>query len=180
MQRIREKKIVFPGRVNPWLLGLGAFFLCILAVNVWMIHLGQETFPGVTTENHYEKGLAFDETLKQRRMPREMGVTVSLDDVTLVTGQKGTLRLRLAKKEGVGMSGMRIDGELYRSVRAGVDQKLSFVGTDDGVYKAEVTPPLPGLWELKLRIHTAMGIWEYDQPLVVVQQSAGRTDDDVR
>ncbi|MBF0632821.1 MAG: FixH family protein [Magnetococcales bacterium] len=152
-----HKHVRSPGRFNPWLVGLALFFVCIFTVNAWMVHLGMESFPGVTTSHHYEKGLAFNSTLQQRREQEDLGVTVRVETSGMVCGREGILRLKVTDRAGTWVTGLHMSGMLYRNVREGWDQPLTLVERAAGRYEARLTPPLPGLWEVRLEADGMMG-----------------------
>ncbi|HAT49080.1 MAG: FixH family protein [Nitrospirae bacterium] len=159
--------------LNPWLTGLVLFFVCVFIANGVMIILGMETFNGVTTANHYEKGLAFNETLQQRQKQENLGLSVDLPDPGLVSGVAGLVRMTLKDRMGQPITGVTIQGSLYRSVQEGKDQPVVMQEQKPGLYEAQVKPPLPGHWELHLTLDSAMGPVFYNLPLEVMENPKG-------
>ena len=53
-----------------------AFFAVIIAVNLVYIYLAKSTWRGVETENSYQKGLNYNEVLKQEKKQQELGWSV--------------------------------------------------------------------------------------------------------
>ncbi|MEO5328603.1 MAG: FixH family protein [Magnetococcus sp. THC-1_WYH] len=159
--------------LNPWLTGLVLFFVCVFIANGVMIILGMETFNGVTTANHYEKGLAFNETLQQRQKQKKLGLSVDMPNPGLISGVTGLVRMTLRDRTGQPITGVIVHGSLYRNVQEGTDQPVVMQEREPGLYEAQVKPPLPGHWELRLALDSAMGPVFYNLPLEVMDNPKG-------
>lgn len=159
--------------LSPWPTGIALFFVCIFIANGVMIILGLETFSGVTTVNHYEKGLAFNETLQQKQKQETLGLSVHLPDPGLVSGVIGLVRMTLKDRQGQPITGVYVHGFLYRGVKEGEDQPVIMRELEPGLYQAQVKPPLPGHWELRLTVDGTMGSVFYNLPLEVLENPKG-------
>ncbi|NJO36865.1 MAG: hypothetical protein HC871_03600, partial [Rhizobiales bacterium] len=88
------------GRTGSWIpwifVGL---FLVVLAANCTMITIAVSTFNGLKTPRAYEKGLAYNDTLRAAAEQRDLGWQASLDVSSTSTGRV-TLALDLADRMG--------------------------------------------------------------------------------
>ncbi|MBF0423873.1 MAG: FixH family protein, partial [Magnetococcales bacterium] len=73
-------------RLNPWPTAIVAAFVLVIGVNLLMAHWAVNTFPGVTTTDHYHEGMAYNQTLIQRQAQKNLGVSMDLSHSPL-TGQ---------------------------------------------------------------------------------------------
>ncbi|HIJ83372.1 MAG TPA: hypothetical protein HPQ00_04110, partial [Magnetococcales bacterium] len=149
-------------RLNPWIVALLLFFVFLLGANGFMIYRALTTFSGVTTPHHYEQGLAFNTILAQRKGQNESGVSAWLLDPGLVSGESGKVRLVLKDRLGAPLTGVQVQGVLYRSVQAGMDQPFVMLEQEPGHYETRITPPLPGHWELRLELRGTVGLLFYN------------------
>lgn len=161
------------GSLRLWIVSGVVFCVGVLLTNAVFIYLGVDTFNGVTTTNHYEKGLSFNSVLQQRKAQDAMGVVAVLPDPGLTSGVEGTVQLLLKDRMGKALSGFQVQGTLYRNAHAGSDQNFVMKEKEPGCYESRLTPPLPGRWELRLELKGSMGLLFYDQPLEVALKPHG-------
>ena len=114
-----------------------AFFALIVCVNSVFIYMALKTHSGVVTEDPYEKGLAFNETLEKAKAQPDLGDKVSYE--------AGVLHWKLP------ITGASVKASLIRSVRDGHDFDIALTHLGDGVYEARPEMPLPGAWTAKLK-----------------------------
>jgi nitrogen fixation protein FixH len=67
----------------------------------------------------------------------------------------GVLTVHFADRSGAPLSGLTVSAILTRPTREGYDFSLPLANQGDGSYRANVTMPLRGLWEV--RILAALG-----------------------
>ncbi|MBF0423526.1 MAG: FixH family protein, partial [Magnetococcales bacterium] len=96
------------------------------------------------------------------------------------SGQPGVIHLLLKDGAGKPLSGMSISGLLYRNAHAGIDQPLTAAQTRDGGYEVRITPPEPGLWELRLQVTGTAEPMSFSHRLEVTLNSTGVLNNDVR
>lgn len=139
-------------RLEPWPIVIIIFFLVVFAANGVLVYLSQSTWNGLITEDAYNKGVTFNQALQAQRQQEALGWQVRVATGKLVSGQQARLLLTLLDREGHPLTGVQAQGVLFRPVREGRDQPLIFTEESPGVLVAMVTPPLPGSWDIKVRI----------------------------
>lgn len=128
-----------PGMI-PWYFVM--FFGVIVAVNSVFVYKALETHTGVVTEQAYEKGLAYNETLEQARSQPAWKEQASFDN--------GVVRWQIADENGRAITDADVTASIYRQVRQGHDHKVTLVHKGNGVYESKVNLPLSGQWIAKL------------------------------
>ena len=124
-----------------------AFFAVVLAANVALVFEARRSFNGLTENNAYEKGLAYNEHLAQQaRQTREgWSGTVSYDSGT------GRFSVTLIDRSGP-VADAEVVLDLIRPVRTGEDQSATLTPSSlPGPYVGTLRPPLPGQWDVRLR-----------------------------
>lgn len=126
----------------PWYIGL--FFVVQFAGFGWFYHLASTSYTGLVTEQAYEKGLQYNQTITKAEEQAQLGWTA-----TIVKGEDG-IRLSLRDQDKKPLSGATVFLWLVRPVHSGVDQKLQMKQSEAGVYYAPVAVPEKGLWEARI------------------------------
>lgn len=140
----------------PWVFAAG--MLVVIAVNVVLAMYAIGTFPGLDTEDAYQKGLAYNETLAASRAQEARGwhmnvefapkPAVSSDAAGAV--HRGELVVTLLDSAGEPLRGLDVTAALVRPTNAGFDTKLALEPQGLGEYRAEASLPLPGLWDVRV------------------------------
>ncbi|OEJ67569.1 hypothetical protein BEN30_09060 [Magnetovibrio blakemorei] len=134
----------------PWIF-VGAFAI-IFAVNGTMAYFAVSTWSGLETKDYYKEGIGYNDTLHQRSQQAELGwtSTLSYENIPVANDARaGQLRLHFTDKDGRAIEGLYINALAVRPIQEGFDQELIFTYRGKGLYAANVTLPLPGLWELR-------------------------------
>ncbi len=131
------------------LFGVLAMFGVIIAVNMVFVYLAIDTFTGVTRENPYQEGLAYNEVLSAREALRDLGWQ---GDVTFtkVNSSEDSITVTLTDGAGAPLSGLSLAGSLRRPTHEGMDQALSWREEAPGAYSAVVMLPRRGNWDLEV------------------------------
>jgi len=131
------------------LFGVIAMFGVIIAVNMVFAYLAIETFTGLTDENPYQDGLAYNQVLADRAALRDLGWQ---GDVTFtkLNSSDDSITVTLTDGAGAPLSGLTLAGQLRRPTHVGMDQTLSWREDAPGAYSAVVTLPRRGNWDLEV------------------------------
>ena len=120
------------------------FFALIIVVNSIFIYVALGTHSGVVTEQPYEKGLAYNETLAKAKAQVDLEHKVSY--------RGGVLRWNLP------MGGAVVNANIVRPVQDGYDFQMPLKHMGGGMYEANLVLPLKGAWTAKLK-----AIWDDQQ-----------------
>lgn len=132
-----------PGWWYPWLFvgGLGI----VVIVNGILTYFAVNSWPGLSTEGHYDKGLAYNQTLDSNRQQNALGWVVDFN-----YNPDGNLSVHFVGADGAPLSGLKVIADLYRPSQDDVDYSVNLQPALNGYYKAQLRLPLPGLWEVHL------------------------------
>ena len=133
-----------PGWWYPWLFvgGLGI----VVIVNGFLTYFAVNSWTGLSTEDHYAKGLAFNQTLDAKRQQGELGWKVDFN-----FNPDGNLSVHFTGKDGAPLDGLMVMARMYRPSQDDVDYDVGLkTGAIAGTYSTKLQLPLPGLWEVHI------------------------------
>ena len=142
-------------RIIPWY--FVAFFLFIAAVNAVMVTLAIRTHSGLVTDHPYEKGLAYNQTIKAEEEQTQLGWKA---DISLM---ENILKVALKDSEGKAFIPDKITAKFTRPTQSGVDFEVELNGG-----AATINFPEQGLWNV--RIFATKGDKTYQQAKRLVVQ----------
>jgi nitrogen fixation protein FixH len=156
----------------PWLFVGG--MLIVIAVNAVLVVIAVRTFPGLTAEDAYRRGLAYNRTIAAAAAQDARGwrldLTVSPPSAADAVGnasaaQKapGALAVvaRFVDRAGQPLSRLAVNAILVRPLGAGNDITLTLEETGGGVYRGSLTTLIGGQWDV--RIHARRGDETFQQ-----------------
>ena len=129
-------------RYIPWM--IAAFFLSFMTVDGIMAYLAIKTHSGLVTEQAYEKGLNYNQSIEALEAQEKLGWTSEISF-------NGTeLEFVLKDKSGQGLDQAIVKAEFVRAVTSGHDFTLNLQDHGNGRYSAPVNFPLTGLWTVRI------------------------------
>jgi len=126
------------------------FFAVIIGINAFYIYLANKSWRGVTTQDAYEKGVAYNEVITQNKKQQEMGWKVEIK-YQRIDEKNGSLLVKLSDKNSALIKDANIRAEIKRPTQEGFDFKAPLV-FKDGVYEAKISFPMKGQWDITLDI----------------------------
>jgi len=144
----------------PWLFVAG--FVVTIGANGTLIHYATATFTGLTTEDHYEKGLRYNETLAAVARQEALGWQIDLGTERL-GGAGVAVGLTLRDRAGAPLTGAEVETRFIRPTHEGMDFKTALTESGAGRYEAEIELPLKGQWDIRLSIRHPQGTHQLTQ-----------------
>lgn len=141
-------EITFPEKSSNYgkrvLLYFLLFFAFVATVDAYFIMKALETHSGVVTENAYEKGLAFNDTLKKAAAQDVLNIsdTITLTDSLLVWTTKDA--------NGTPLAAQNVTAKIIRTVQKKYDFEVTLTEKETGTYESPISLPLRGKWTVKL------------------------------
>ncbi len=126
-----------------------ALFGIVIAVNLVFVYLALDTFTGVSRENPYQEGLAYNRALAARDAQRDLGWQGAVA-LAPADGGGDRITLTLTDRAGVPLNGLTLSGRLRRPTHEGMDQSLAWQAEAGGRYVAVVALPARGNWDLEV------------------------------
>jgi nitrogen fixation protein FixH len=122
-----------------------SFFAVIFIANFFFIYFALSSWTGLSTENAYEKGVRFNETLAKADAQKIQGWQST---VSLVGGTQ--LKIILTDKNQRALRGLGVSAKLIRPVKEGNDQKFMLKEFGPGIYQAPVAFSHQGRWQVEV------------------------------
>lgn len=138
------------------LFGLLGFFGLVLVANGAFVYLALDSFSGLSTENAYQRGLAYNDTLRAAEAQRALGWRVAVRTEALAGGRH-RIAADFADKRGAPVESLAVDGYLRRPTQEGYDRDIALARVGPGRYAAEVALPLAGQWDIVLSARSPAG-----------------------
>ncbi len=139
----------------PW--ALSSIFAAFLLANGIMIYFAAASWTGVGTENAYERGLAYNQTLDALRAQEALGWQVAAELRPLGNGE-ARVEVALSDRDGHPVAVRRVRARLERPTHEGYDREADLRDLGGGLYGGAIALPLPGQWDLKILVEHAGGL----------------------
>jgi nitrogen fixation protein FixH len=137
-------------RPNVWIPSIFfGMFGIIIAANGIMIFIALSSWTGLTTQNAYEEGVAYNEALREREAQLGLGWDLALD-VGTPGARVAEVAVALTGPDGNPLIADQVRVGFVRPTHEGYDSIVTLDGQGDGTYTRTVQLPLAGLWELRI------------------------------
>lgn len=141
-----------PAWRSPWVIGWLSLLVVVLIANGVMITLAVLTNPGLVTEEYYAAGRTLEQTILQRRARQSsQGLAINAAN-EIRTGVPSTIRLVGVDKAGVPVKAERVTLQAYRPADKSADFTAPMQQEGAGRFRADVTFPLKGIWDVVVTI----------------------------
>ena len=131
------------GRWIPWTYAGG--MLVVIAVNAVLITAAFRSFPGLVVQRPYDRGIAYNDQLRQSRAQTELGWTV------LPRYEPGRLSVRILDARGEPVSVLDVRATLSRPLEAGPAITLSLSPSAEG-HAVDMASLRSGQWDIALGV----------------------------
>ncbi len=120
-------------------------------VNAIFVYLSTSSQPGVVTEQAYEKGLAYNETIANSEAQARLGWSHDFN-TRLDMGNSFRVALRLKDKYGEPLARAGAGVRFIRPAAEGMDFDIVLKETRPGTYLSLVEFPELGLWDVYIAV----------------------------
>lgn len=138
------------------LIAVLAFFAVVIAVNGIFIALSLWSWSGLSTDDAYQRGLTYNETLAGAEAQRALDWRAQ---AVLTPAASGGARLTVVftDRAGAPVEGLTVSGDLRRPVRDDLDRDVALVRDGPGRYAADMEQLMSGQWDVRLRATSPSG-----------------------
>jgi nitrogen fixation protein FixH len=144
---MRHTKLRKPGWWIPW--AFVGFFVVVVAVNAGMMTAAFSTFTGLSTANHYRRGVSYNKALEAEAAQRARGWQA--DARFEQTGPRtGRLVVAFKDRKGEQLLSLAVSARIVRPTNAGDDFTAALRPLGDGRYAADIAFPLAGQWRAEI------------------------------
>lgn len=149
----------------PWIF-IG-FFAVVVGVNGIMLYFATSTYNGLQTENHFLKGINYNDDLAGARAQAERGWQVDTGFDGTDPG-KGIAAVTLRDKHGNLLKDAAVTVKFIRPTTQGHDTTVELPYLGEGRYAKPVELPLNGVWDMRIEVQHASGDYQ-DQKRIWVK-----------
>jgi nitrogen fixation protein FixH len=139
-----------------------AFFGVVIAVNGIMLYFALSTFNGLETEDHFIKGIKYNQDIAGAKAQAERAWKVDLAFDSPEPG-KGKVSLNLHDKHGNLLKDAKVRVKFIRPTMQGYDRTIQPEYAGDGRYVMALDLPLAGIWDMRTVIEHATGDFQDQQ-----------------
>lgn len=157
------------GKRNPWVIAWFGIITTFLLVNAVFIVFAVTSNPGLVTEDYYEQGRLYEKNAIKRfaaqsRLRWESKLETP-ENILLNT--PGTYRFSAVDSRGLPIRDADVQIVAYRPSDASADFTTALRPVAPGLYQASLSFPLPGVWDLNVKIQRGEDKLEIIQRLSV-------------
>lgn len=132
------------------------FFLVIITVNVIYVLIATNLWKGVAVENSYQKGIEYNETLKQKELQEKLGwvVDYQYEEASSDDGSYNAIfYFKVLQENGFPIKNANLIASFYRSDKPefGVD-KVAEYDPDSNKYIVKIFLSAKGNWDIEISI----------------------------
>ena len=138
--------VVNRGRWIPWTYAVG--MLAVVAVNAVLITAAFRSFPGLVVQRPYDRGIAYNDQLRQSRAQSELGWTI------LPHYEPGRLSVRILDAQGNAVPALDVRAALSRPLEADSTIAVPLAPSAEG-YASGIAPLRRGQWDIALDVTKA-------------------------
>ncbi len=137
---------------SPWMWGWFGILASVVTANCIMIYLAVDGSPGLVVEDYYDRGQHYEKNMVAR-MAKDPGWVMQISEPkNLRQDTPNVIQFSLATKEGGAVNPDRVIFYAYRPSDAKADFSLPMQAVGSGLYQAEVTFPLKGIWDVLVSV----------------------------
>lgn len=148
----RERAGAPEARRSRWIpYAFFGFFGVVLVANGIMLAFALGTFNGLSTDRPYDRGLSYNETLRDYRAQRALGWHLEVA-VAEEGSASGDLAVAASDRTGAPLRGAAIVATFVRPTNEGSDLTVTLAEDAPGHYTGQAVPALAGQWTLRLDV----------------------------
>lgn len=139
-----------PSSRKPLWILIAAFSTALIA-NGFLVYFALGTWTGLETEQHYVKGLAYNDNLAGAERQQALGWSPRLTtEFTSADGLSGVFRVRFNDGSGAAVNGLDVRVAASRPTHDGYDRTFTATPAGGGVYEGDFSLPLKGQWDFRI------------------------------
>lgn len=155
-----------PGWWYPYIY-VGAFGV-VLAVNLVFMASAIRTFSGLDTDQAYEKGLKYNDTLAKEREQAKLGWTTHVELEPNGGGlHAADVVVSFTDRDGHPVTGLAGQVKFLRPTVAGHDSQAGLAEQGGGRYVVTANLPLGGQWDMELSAQRGDVTYQLEQRIVL-------------
>jgi len=140
---------------DRWIPGLFVgFFIFLACVEALLITLSVNSFSGLSEADPYRRGLAYNDTIAERRKERDLGWRVSIG-FEPEGALRGIIKIAARDAQGAELKGAEITATAERPMEGKPPQLIKLSALEDGAAEGALAVDTPGRWFVRVKIEDA-------------------------
>jgi nitrogen fixation protein FixH len=142
------------GKRNPWVIAWFGIVTVFLTVNAIFIVFAVTSNPGLVVEDYYEQGRQYEKNAIKRLVAHnKLQWESKLEIPEAITLNKAdTYRFSAVDSRGLPINNADVKLVAYRPSDADADFTTTLQPVAPGLYQASLSFPLPGVWDLNVKV----------------------------
>jgi len=124
------------------------FFIFVILVNIIYIIVAVKSWRGIYTDNSYQKGLNYNETIAIVKKQKNSGKKLQIK-YTRQSSNQAIINVCFIDKNSILIKDAKIIVKFKRPIQEGFDFSQDFI-PENGCYSSKVNFPLKGVWDLEV------------------------------
>lgn len=141
---------------NPWVIAWIGVVVVFLSVNILFFIVAWVSSPGLVVQDYYEQGRQYEKNaLKIMAAQNQLNWETRLElPQSIVRNNPDVYRFSAVDSRGLPIKGAQVDLFAYRPSDASADFVTPLQEIAPGLYQADIGFPLPGAWDLQLKVRS--------------------------
>lgn len=144
----------------PWY--FVAFFVVLAILDGIFVYLATTSHTGVVEENHYEKGLAYNERVAAIEAQEALGWVSEIS-----FGDKGDLLFEIVDRDQLPLEGASVEAQFVRPTQDGSDFLRALGEIQPGLYAVDAGEVSAGQWEIRVFVEWKQQQYQTSKRVVV-------------
>ena len=158
-QQLKKYKFI------PWIFAI--FFCVFIIVDIAYIIIAEKTWRGLSTEDGYQKGLKYNQTIKSVQEQKELGWQLKIKYQSTAS-KIGILQVKLLDKNNQIITNANLTTNIKRPVQEGKDFTIQLkFNPSTATYDAPINFPLIGQWDIEVEAQKNKDIYQDIKRLVI-------------
>ncbi len=152
-------------KLLPWI--FAAFFSTFIIVDIAYIIIAEKTWRGMATEDGYQKGLKYNQTISAVKKQKELGWILQIKYNSSIT-KTGVLSVSLTDKNNQKITDANVTANFKRPLQEGKDFSVDLkFDAAKGVYNSTINFPLIGQWDIEVVARRDDKVYQDTKRLVI-------------
>lgn len=137
-----------PGWWYPWIFVGG--MLLVVVVNGVLVYFALGSWTGLETDDHYRKGLAYNEDLAAAAAQEKLGWRTAVTVTPAGGDREFDVAVAFTDAASAPLDGLTVHVAATRPTSEGHDASAALSAAGGGAYTGRVRLALPGLWDVRV------------------------------
>lgn len=127
------------------------FFAVFIIIDIFYIYIAQKTWQGVATEDAYQKGLRYNQTIEYVKKQKDLGWKAKIKYNPIIS-KSGNLDFAIFDQRNQLITNAKVFAVITRPLQSGYDFKIELPFDQKKlIYSSKINFPLEGQWNIEIQ-----------------------------